>query len=189
MAASLRVSQTPIKDCWVVETSLFEDMRGTFVETWNSETFSEVGLPVVWPQDNISVSHKNVFRGLHIQRRKPQGKLVRCIEGAIVDICLDLRPDSPSFKQIHYERLSGGKSLYLPPGTAHGFLALEARNVVYYKCSSLYDRESDGGVNALGCGLDSLLKSFTDLIVSDKDRNLPSLEQWLADPRGIYVER
>lgn len=188
MTASLRVSETPVKGCLVVETSLFEDMRGTFVEGWNADTFREVGLPLHWPQDNISTSYQNVVRGLHIQRFNPQGKLVRCAEGAIIDVCLDLRPDSPSFKKWHIERLEAGRALYLPPGTAHGFLALAPRNVVYYKCTTLYDRETDGGINVLSGNWVLDMKLPPELIMSDKDKNLPSMEQWLADPRGTYVE-
>lgn len=190
MAALLRVSDTPLQGCWVVETSLFEDMRGTFVEGWNRDAFKEVGLPLEWPQDNISISYQSVIRGMHIQRKNPQGKLVRCAEGAIIDVCLDLRPDSPSFLKWYATRLEGGRALYCPPGTAHGFLALEARNVVYYKCTTLYDRETDGGIDCMDSELD--IQWFKTIIgrpiMSEKDRKLPSLREWLADPRGVYVD-
>jgi dTDP-4-dehydrorhamnose 3,5-epimerase len=187
--ASLRLTHTVIKDCYSLETGLYEDMRGVFMETWNRRDFIDAGLPINWPQDNISTSHKNVLRGLHIQRSNCQGKLVRCVQGSIFDVCLDLRRDSPSFLCWHGEVLTGGKALYCPPGTAHAFLALEPESIVYYKCSTLYDKASDGGI----CPLDPLLKiewpSSEDLIVSLKDQNLPTLEQWLADPRGIDYER
>jgi dTDP-4-dehydrorhamnose 3,5-epimerase len=190
--SSLRVSETKIPGCWVVETSLFEDMRGTFVEGWNAEAFADVGLPLHWPQDNISISHANVVRGLHIQRNYPQGKLVRCVEGAVLDLCLDLRKESKTLGQWVLQRLDGGTALYCPPGTAHGFLALEPRSVVYYKCTTLYDRDSDGGVNWMDNELDiHWWKNHKHpVIMSDKDKNLPSLREWLADPRGVvHVQR
>lgn len=186
MAGSLKVSETSIDGCLIIETSLFEDMRGVFLETWNRRDFLEAGLPTEWPQDNFSSSHKNVIRGLHIQRRNPQGKLVRCIQGAVLDLCLDVRPDSPTFQRIHMERLEEGKALYLPPGTAHGFLALEEPSVVYYKCTTLYDRESDGGINWMDDDLNiHWWKNRDKTISSEKDRNLPGLRAWLADPRGV----
>lgn len=181
MASSLRVSATPVEGCLLVETNLFEDMRGVFVEGWNAATFKEVGLPLDWPQDNISISHKNVIRGLHIQRKNPQGKLVRCSSGAILDLCLDLRKDSPTFMEWHAQRLEGGTALYCPPGTAHGFLALEDRSIVYYKCTTLYDRESDGGVNWMDPELDiHWWRTIDNPIMSDKDKNLPGVREWLA---------
>lgn len=181
MTPLLRVSETRVHGCWVVETRLFEDMRGTFVETWNARDFAEVGLPLEWPQDNVSSSKKDVLRGLHIQRTNPQGKLVRCTNGAILDLCLDLRTESPTFLKWHMERLEAGRALYLPPGTAHGFLALVEQSVVYYKCTTLYDRESDGGVNVWDeeIGLPHEFTLWTS-IMSDKDRNLPNMRDWLA---------
>lgn len=189
--ATLTVSKTKVEGCLQVGTPLFEDTRGTFVEVWNRKdiagVFSEAGLPVEWAQDNISSSHKNVVRGLHIQRRRPQGKLVRCVEGAVLDLCLDLRRDSPTFLKWHMERLEGGKALYLPPGCAHGFLALEQPSVVYYKCTTLYDKDSDGGVHweSLGKEFHWWRVSAEPIIMSAKDSMLPTIEQWLADPRGL----
>ncbi len=163
------------------------------MEAWTQDSFSEVGLPTEWPQDNISISSQFVVRGLHIQRRNPQGKLVHCIQGAILDMCLDLRRDSPTFLGTHMERLEPGRSLYCPPGTAHGFLALEDRSIVYYKCSTLYDRETDGGVDFLDPDLDShwprTWNQMYSLIRSDKDKGLPSVREWLADRRGVYEQR
>lgn len=178
---------TPIRDCVVIRSIPFQDMRGVFMESWNRETFSALGLPIQWPQDNYSRSEKSVLRGLHIQRRRPQGKLVSCYSGAVLDVALDLRP-GPTQGKWFMQRLELGVSLYVPPGCAHGFLALEPQSIVYYKCTTLYDRESDGGVNVLG-GL-GLPPEFTplDAIQSEKDLNLPSLEEWLADPRGLTYE-
>lgn len=185
--ARLHLTPTKIKDCVVVMAPVFHDNRGFFFEAWSLRDFAEVGLTTNWPQDNQSGSKRGVLRGLHIQRRNPQGKLVRCSRGALYDVCLDLRKDSPSFLQWHTELLTAesGRALYCPPGTAHGFVALEPDSVVYYKCTSLYDAETDGGVNALSTNI-----RWPDLpggvIMSEKDKALPTVEEWLADPRGVF---
>lgn len=180
-------SFTGVKDCFVIEQKLFEDMRGFFLETFKEKDFHKIGLPTYWPQDNQSGSKQDVLRGLHIQRRNPQGKLVRCTHGAVYDVCLDLRKESPTFLRWHGEILTGGKSMYCPPGTAHGFLALEPDSVVYYKCTSLHDPETDGGLQALDheLGIKWPLPP-NGLIMSQKDKELPSLKQWLEDPRGLW---
>lgn len=185
---ALKVAETSIEGCWTVKNDVFRDDRGTFLETWNSKDFSEVGLPIKWPQDNVSVSHRTVMRGLHIQRRKPQGKLVRCLRGSILDVCLDLRDDSPTFKRMHIEILQKGQGLYLPPGTAHGFLALSNQSVVYYKCTTLYDKNSDGGVNFMSVDQQIMGGLNGTFIMSPKDMGLPMLEDWLDDPRGLTYE-
>lgn len=189
MGAPLTPKLTKVDGCVVLEATPFEDHRGTFVESWNRDDFLKADLPVHWAQDNVSTSHAGVVRGLHIQRRNPQGKLVRCLSGAVLDLCLDLRQDSPSFLKWHMQRLEDGTAMYLPPGTAHGFLALEPNSVVYYKCTTLYDRESDGGVNWRDPELDiHWWASATDdrPIMSEKDRKLPGVRAWLDDPRGVY---
>ena len=170
---------TPVGGCRVITTRLYEDIRGVFAECWQEEDFREVGIPTHWPQDNFSSSKKGVARGLHIQRENPQGKLVRALSGRILDICLDIRPDSPTYGKSHCEVLSGGKAMYLPPGTAHAFIAL-TDCVVYYKCTTLYHEESDGGINLFDPDLDLpgfVLKSVT---LSEKDRKLPELKEWLG---------
>lgn len=182
------VTKTGIEGCYVIEPRLFEDQRGFFAEAYNERVFLEHGLPLFWPQDNLSGSAKGVLRGMHIQRRNPQGKLVRCVQGKIIDVCLDLRRESPTFMNFHSEILEGARSLYCPPGTAHGFLAIgEGNNVVYYKCTSLYDAETDGGVNALTglSGVWGMLDSYT---MSEKDQHLPDINEWLADKRGVWWE-
>jgi dTDP-4-dehydrorhamnose 3,5-epimerase len=190
MASNLTITKTEVDGCLVVENGIFTDQRGAFFECWNRQQFIAAELPIEWPQDNFSVSHIGVMRGLHIQRTNPQGKLVRCFRGSVLDICLDLRAESPTFLKWHCEILRGGKALYLPPGTAHGFLAQEPESIVYYKCTTLYDGASDGGVNWADKSLDLHLL-VTDLrIRSEKDKGLPSIAEWCADPRGLtYGER
>jgi dTDP-4-dehydrorhamnose 3,5-epimerase len=124
---------------------------------------------------------------MHIQRKNPQGKLVRCMRGRIFDVCLDLRLDSPTFMQWHHEILLGAKSMYCPPGTAHGFVALEPDSVIYYKCTTLYDKETDGGIYAFSQALAPHWPIPRDLVImSEKDQRLPTIDQWLEDPRGIW---
>ncbi len=180
----LHLEQTRVKDCVVFDLPAFEDVRGSFLETYNFLHFHLAGLPTDWPQDNVSTSRDRVLRGLHIQRYRPQGKLVRCLRGVVWDVCLDLREDSPTFLGWHGETLKAGKTIYCPPGTAHGFVALEAESIVYYKCTSLYDFDSDGGLNALDPFL-GIQWPHLDFVMSDKDKALPSLREWLKDPRGL----
>lgn len=159
----------------------FEDHRGTFSETFNSRDFESKRLPKEWKQDNVSISRKNVLRGLHIQSIDPQGKLVRCLRGKIYDVWLDLRPTSPTFMRWQGVFLSGkeNRAVYIPPGCAHGFYSMFDDSVVYYKCTSLYDKESDGGViwNDARVGINWPL--FDEPIISEKDQSLPSLEKFL----------
>ncbi len=182
--ASLQLTSTPVQGCQVIWSDQFRDFRGYFAETFNRKDFLNAKLPVEWPQDNISNSEAFVLRGLHIQRNNPQGKLVRCVKGTIYDVCLDLRPDSPTFLKYHMQMLHGGGSMYCPPGTAHGFLAMVPRTIVYYKCTSIYDVESDGGVNPLDPEL-KIPWPCTSPVLSEKDRHLPTLREWLEDQRGL----
>lgn len=183
--ARLHLTTTKVLGCVVVTGGVFQDHRGYFFESYKERDFAEVGLPIHWPQDNQSMSRHGVLRGLHIQRRNPQGKFVRCVRGALWDVCLDLRKESDTFMQWHAELLTGAKALYCPPGTAHGFVALEPDSIVYYKCTTMHDAETDGGVNAL-----YLKIGWPEVpggpIMSDKDKALPTVEEWLADPRGVF---
>lgn len=183
--ASLRLIPTVVQGCSVVVGTQFKDHRGYFSETFNRADFHEVGLPTEWPQDNVSNSSQWVLRGLHIQRKNSQGKLVRCVKGSVWDVCVDVRKDSPTFGLWHGQMLNGGDVLYCPPGTAHGFLAMVPRSIVYYKCTSIYDRESDGGINPYDPDLRISWPTDSPVIMSDKDKGLPTLKQWLDDPRGL----
>lgn len=182
--ASLHLTPTAVDGCSVIWSEQFRDNRGYFGETFHREDFFKAGLPAEWPQDNVSNSEEWVLRGLHIQRNNPQGKLVRCVKGCIQDICLDLRPESPTYLKYHMQLIKGGGSMYCPPGTAHGFLAMVPRTIVYYKCTTLYDKDSDGGINPFDPDL-KIPWPCVSPIVSEKDRNLPTLKQWLEDPRGL----
>ncbi len=124
----------------VLEPRLFEDARGYFMETFQGERFKAAGLPVYFPQDNHSLSHKNVIRGLHYQIEHPQGKLVRAVRGDVFDVAVDLRRNSPRFGRWFgiYLTASNRKQIYIPPGFAHGFCAVSDEAEVVYKCTDVY---------------------------------------------------
>lgn len=172
---------TPLGINGVVHISFksFKDSRGSFMEAFNTITFKQHGLPTWFVQDNISHSHKGTMRGLHIQKKTPQGKLIRAMHGTIVDYYLDLRPNSPTFKKLNYTYLrSPDEAIFIPSGLAHGFFSL-TDSVVQYKCTTHYDKDSDGGVryNDPEIGL-----SLPDKVlhVSTKDLALPSLMEYLG---------
>lgn len=124
----ISVTSTPLKGLYVIEPVVHADARGYFVETYNQRDLHEIGVDAVFVQDNQSKSVKGVLRGLHFQKRYPQAKLVRVVSGAVFDVAVDLRCDSPTFKRWHGVELSAEnhKQLYIPEGFAHGFLVLSS---------------------------------------------------------------
>jgi dTDP-4-dehydrorhamnose 3,5-epimerase len=144
----MRVTETDIPGVIVVEPDVFRDARGFFLETFHAAKYAAAGLPAVFVQDNHSMSIRGTLRGLHMQLRKPQGKLVRVVEGEIWDVAVDVRPESPAFGRWRAETLSAAnhKQLYVPPGCAHGFCVLSDRAQVQYKCTELYDPADEVGI-------------------------------------------
>ncbi len=142
----MQVIDTAIKDVKIIEPKVFGDERGFFVETFSQERYEDMlGIPMNFVQDNHSRSQKNVLRGLHFQTEQPQGKLVRCIVGSVLDVAVDIRPDSPTFKQWVGVELSAEnkKQLWIPGGLAHGFLVLSELADFEYKCTDYYHPESE----------------------------------------------
>jgi dTDP-4-dehydrorhamnose 3,5-epimerase len=170
-----------IEGCGIVRYNDYQDDRGYFKEVWNRKTFAEAGIPLPWnwAQDNVSFSHAGVLRGFHIQNKNPQGKLITCIYGRIMDVCLDLRRESPTFMKMTRVILDGESSMsfYCPPGTAHAFIALEA-SLVHYRCTTAYEREHDGGVNSSSPEL-AMVWPPGSFMRSEKDRALPMLVDYL----------
>lgn len=170
-----------IKDCGMLTYDRFEDDRGYFQEIWNKNKMAKEGIPLPWSwaQDNTSFSFAGVLRGFHIQSHQPQGKLVTCLAGRIMDVCLDLRRDSPTFLKMTRVILDADhtRSFWLPPGTAHAFIAFED-SLVHYRCTTPYDRESDGGVNSSSPEL-ALVWPPGHFIRSNKDRELPMLVDYM----------
>lgn len=144
----MKLIETPLKDCFVIEMKVFGDDRGFFTETYREELFKEYGLPTRWVQDNWSHSSKGVLRGMHFQKGEhAQAKLVRVVRGAVYDAVVDIRKDSPTFGKSFGIELSvdNKKALYVPRGFAHGFLTLEDHTDFMYKCDNVYAPEHEGG--------------------------------------------
>lgn len=136
----MKCTPTRIPDVLVIESPVFRDPRGEFMEFWHRGKLSALGLEVCFVQDNWSRSVRGTLRGLHYQFRQPQGKLVRVLRGKVFDVAVDLRRSSPTFGQWIGEELSAGnrRALWVPPGFAHGFYVLSAMAEVFYKCTDFY---------------------------------------------------
>ncbi len=142
----MKLTPTEIPEVLVLESRVFSDERGFFVESYNRRKFKEAtGLDVDFVQDNQSFSVRNVLRGLHYQIRQPQGKLVQVHAGEIFDVVVDLRRSSPTFKKWTGTNLSAGthRMLWVPPGFAHGFLVLSEHAIVQYKTTDFYAPEHE----------------------------------------------
>lgn len=178
----MQFQSTPLKDCFVVTPAVFEDHRGIFMETYHKKKFREVtGLELEFVQDNQSVSKKGVLRGLHFQAGDfAQAKLVRVIYGEVLDVVVDLRPDSPTFKKAHKIILNDENQhqLFVPQGFAHGFITLSETSVFSYKCDRFYYPGSESGIiyNDPSLAIDW---GFPEekMILSEKDLKLPTLKE------------
>lgn len=167
------VVKTSLNDCVIIDPKVHSDGRGFFLETYHTSRYAELaGISVPFVQDNYSRSSRGVLRGLHFQKSKPQGKLVRVVKGEVYDVAVDIRSGSSSFG--HWEGVilsqENKKQLWVPPGFAHGFMVLSDVADFEYKCTDYYDPSDEG----------SILWSDPDLginwplsnpILSDKDKN------------------
>lgn len=144
----ITVTKTHIDGLVVIEPKVFGDNRGYFMETYNQNDMAEAGLNMVFVQDNQSMSTKGVLRGLHYQKKFPQGKLVRAIKGRVFDVAVDLREGSETYGQWYGVELSdeNKKQFYIPEGFAHGFLVLSDTAEFCYKCTDFYHPEDEGGL-------------------------------------------
>ncbi|WP_209389701.1 dTDP-4-dehydrorhamnose 3,5-epimerase [Chryseobacterium sp. RR2-3-20] len=173
----MKIIETPLKDCYIIEPTIFEDERGYFFEKFNEKKFEELtGMNGHFVQDNISKSSYGVLRGLHLQKGdSAQAKLVSCIEGNVLDVAVDVRENSATFGQWFSIELSGEnkRQLYIPRGFAHGFAVLSKTAVFAYKCDNFYDKSSEGGIlwNDKDLNVDWQLP-VEDIILSDKDKVL-----------------
>ncbi len=169
----------------IIQPSAFGDDRGFFMETYSEKVFAENGIDVKFVQDNHSRSSKGVLRGLHFQKPPfAQDKLVRCTRGEVLDVAVDIRPESSTFGQYQSVLLTEENKtmFFIPKGFAHGFLVLSDTADFQYKCSNFYNKESEGGVlyNDPAIGID-WPKIDIDLILSDKDKLWPTLSQAKQD--------
>jgi dTDP-4-dehydrorhamnose 3,5-epimerase len=142
------VVPTELPDVLVIEPNVHVDGRGFFLETYHADRYREHGIAAPFVQDNHSRSAARTLRGLHLQLHRPQGKLIRVIEGEIFDVAVDVRRGSPTFGRWVSVRLSAENftQCYVPPGFAHGFCVLSPVAQVEYKCTDLYDAQSEVGV-------------------------------------------
>src|SRR5699024_4226681 len=144
----IKVTETPIQGLYVIEPTVYGDDRGYFVETYNQQDMKSAGLNMEFVQDNQSKSKKGVLRGLHYQKKYPQGKLVRVTKGRVFDVAVDLREDSETYGQWHGLELSeeNFKQFYISEGFAHGFLVLSDEAVFQYKVTDFYLPGDEGGL-------------------------------------------
>lgn len=190
----IKVIKAPIEGLYVIEPTVHGDSRGYFVETYNQNDMEMAGLNMVFVQDNESMSIKGVLRGLHFQKEFPQGKLVRVIQGAVFDVAVDLRSDSPTYGQWYGVELTeeNHKQFYISEGFAHGFLVLSDIAKFCYKVTDFYHPGDEGGLawndpeigiewpqllgnyNGTASGKGYSLVDGTQLKLSDKD------QKWLG---------
>lgn len=185
--------ETGIKDLIVIEPTVFGDNRGFFMESYSKKDFSEIGMDIEFVQDNHSKSKKGVLRGLHFQTQHVQGKLVRVTAGAVLDVAVDLRKDSPTFGKHYLVELTADnkKMFYIPPGFAHGFLTLEDNTEFQYKCTDYYAPEFDSGVlwNDSDIAIDWDFKKYglsvEAILLSDKDKKQQTLKAFVES--GVVI--
>lgn len=172
--SKIKVTTNEIEGLYVIESKVFPDARGYFMETYNEQDFHEEGLMMKFVQDNQSMSVKGVLRGLHFQKQYPQGKLVRVIRGAVFDVAVDLRSDSKTFGKWFGVELTAEnkKQFYIPEGFAHGFLVLSDEAEFVYKCTDFYHPGDEGGLawNDPDIGINWPIPEGMELILSEKDQ-------------------
>lgn len=184
--------ETPIDGLYVIEPTVFGDSRGFFMESYSQRDFTEIGITDTFVQDNHSKSGRGVLRGLHFQREHTQGKLVRVSAGAVLDVAVDLRPESQTYGTSYSVELSAEnkRMFYIPPRFAHGFLTLENDTEFLYKCTDYYHPESDGGImwNDRTLHIDWQFERYgideSQLNISDKDKKHIGFNE--LDPKTIW---
>jgi len=178
----VKIIETAIPDVKLVMPSVFRDERGYFMESYREKAFEEAGMHIKFVQDNQSLSGKDILRGLHFQAPPfAQAKLVKVVSGAVLDIALDIRPNSATFGQ-HVSQILNTENmfqLFIPEGFAHGFVTLEDNTVFQYKCSNYYHKESEGGIawNDPALGIDWQIENP---ILSIKDTQNPLFKDFTS---------
>ena len=185
----MKLIETKLKDCYILEPDRFGDNRGWFSESYNKKVFEDLGLDYDFVQDNESFSaKKGVLRGLHFQNEPyTQAKIVRCTRGAVYDVAVDIRNDSPTYGMWVGVELSeeNGRQLLIPRGFLHGFQTLTDNVKFAYKCDNYYNKESDGGVmyNDPDIGV---LWPIEDPILSEKDKHHPKLKELVKERGNLF---
>lgn len=178
----MKIEATNLNDCFIVHDTVFKDERGYFFESFNGKKFKELtGMDVIFVQDNQSKSTRGVLRGIHFQQGEyAQAKLVRVLEGEVLDVVVDLRKHSSTFGQTFSIILSDSnhKQLYVPRGFGHAFIVLSQSATFFYKCDNYYNKASEGGIvyNDASLNINWQL-SESEILLSEKDGQLPTFEQ------------
>ncbi|MEZ5671850.1 MAG: dTDP-4-dehydrorhamnose 3,5-epimerase [Thiotrichaceae bacterium] len=174
----MKVTTTKLPGVLLIEPKVFGDERGFFLESFNAQRYAEAGIVGNFVQDNHSRSVKGVLRGLHFQKQYPQGKLVYLTRGAVFDVAVDIRKDSPTFGQWVGVTLTAEshQQFYVPPGFAHGFCVLSDTADFHYKCTDYYHPEDEGSLrwNDPDVGI---IWEFAEPILSNKDANAAFLKE------------
>lgn len=178
----MKITETAIKGLLIIEPRVFDDARGYFYESYNKSKFAEAGIDVDFVQDNQSLSQKGAVRGLHGQADPfAQGKLVRVIQGRVIDVAVDIRNGSPTFGKHVSVELSGDNKLqfWIPSGFLHGFATLEDDTIFTYKVNNYYNKESEIGViwNDPDLGIDWGIP-VSEILLSPKDEALPAFSSF-----------
>lgn len=178
----MKVQETKLKDCFIIHDTVFKDDRGYFFESFNLQRFASLtGITPNFVQDNQSKSSRGVLRGIHFQQGEhAQAKLVRVLEGKVLDVAVDLRKDSPTFGQHVAVELTADNhtQLFVPRGFGHAFVVLSPTATFFYKCDNLYNKASEGGIiyNDPTIGIDWQIDA-SELLLSEKDAALPTLNE------------
>ncbi len=177
----MKVIETGLPGCRVIEPAVFGDERGFFYEGWNADRFPQHELPSRFVQSNVSSSARGVVRGLHYQWPKPQGKLVSVLEGEVYDVAVDIRRGSPHFGRWTAAILSAEnkRQMWIPEGFAHGFAVLSERALFSYLCTEVYDREADAAIR-WNDGDIAIDWPISAPLLSDKDLRAPFLGEVAA---------
>lgn len=179
----IKVKETRLKGCFIIEPTVYEDERGYFFESYNQKDFCEaINQEVTFVQDNQSYSKKGVLRGLHFQKGEhAQAKLVSVLKGRIQDVVVDLRKNSPTFgEHLTIELSSDNKrQLFVPKGFAHGYLTLSNTAEVFYKCDNYYEKQAEGGVmyNDYSLGIKWKINQ-ENIVLSKKDKLLSNFKHF-----------
>ncbi len=173
--------RTEIKDCFIIKPTVFSDNRGYFFESFNEQKFNQItGLDIHFVQDNQAKSDRGILRGLHFQNGEhAQAKLVRVLQGKVIDVAVDLRKDSPTYLQHVAVELSAENNLqlFVPRGFAHGYSVLEDNTIFCYKCDNYYNKEAEGGVFYADPNLNiNWQLNEVEVILSEKDKQLMNIE-------------
>lgn len=178
----MKFSPTAIPDVILIEPVVHEDERGFFMETYHCDKFANGGLNHSFVQDNHAKSVQHTLRGLHFQQQFPQGKLIRCLQGGIFDVAVDLRPDSKTYGQWMGAELNdvNKHQLFIPEGFAHGYYVMTETAHITYKCTEVYRPENEAGIlwNDPDIGI---AWPGNSPILSRKDQNLPTLSEFAKD--------